>query len=241
MQTFKFPNIRKMFIPDPGYEFFDIDLDSADLRIVTWESDCQQLKQWFAEGKKPYVELMKEYYHRPDMTKHDPKYGAFKSLCHGTNYLGTADGVAPRVGLLVHEVDKLQRWYFGRCPEIKGWQDGIKRQIDTKRFVQNAWGYKIHAFDRVDDAMYREMVAWIPQSTVGILINHGFVNLDKNVPEVQVLLQTHDSLSGQYPCTAADHWKREILKQCTVPVPYPDPLIIPVGLKTSPVSWGDCQ
>jgi hypothetical protein len=34
------PNIRKLFItdeePEP-MEFFDIDLDSADLRIVVWE------------------------------------------------------------------------------------------------------------------------------------------------------------------------------------------------------------
>lgn len=35
------PNIRKMYVPDPGKEVFDLDLDSADLRIVTWESDCK--------------------------------------------------------------------------------------------------------------------------------------------------------------------------------------------------------
>lgn len=240
MQAFKFPNVRKIFVPDHGYEFFDIDLDSADLRIVTWESDCKQMKEWFAAGKKPYVELMKEYYHNPNMTKHDSKYGAFKSLCHGTNYLGSAAGVAPRVGLLVHEVDKLQKWYFQRCPEIQGWQKNIIHNLNTKGYIQNAWGYRIYAFDRLDDTMYREMVAWIPQSTVAILINHGLVNIDKNLKEVNVLLQTHDSLSGQYPCAGADHWKKRILEECTVSVPYSDPLIIPVGLKTSPLSWGDC-
>ena len=26
------PNVRKLFTPDPGYTFFDIDLDSAHLR-----------------------------------------------------------------------------------------------------------------------------------------------------------------------------------------------------------------
>jgi DNA polymerase I-like protein with 3'-5' exonuclease and polymerase domains len=238
--TFSFPNVRKLFVPDHTYEFFDIDLDSADLRIVTWESNCLQMKQWFAEGKKPYVELMKEYYKNPNMTKHDKQYSAFKSLCHGTNYLGSANGVAPRVGLLVHEVDKLQKWYFGRNPEILAWQNKIKAQIDRQHFVRNAWGYRINAFDRIDDNIYREMVAWIPQSTVGILINHGLVNIDRNLKEVQVLLQTHDSLSGQYPCAGADHWQKRILEECTVPVPYADPLIIPVGMKCSAKSWGDC-
>jgi hypothetical protein len=46
-------------------EFFDIDLDSADLRIVVWDADCALMKQWFAEGKKPYVEVAKEYFHDP--------------------------------------------------------------------------------------------------------------------------------------------------------------------------------
>ena len=30
------PNVRKLFVTDEGMEFFDIDLDSADLRIVVW-------------------------------------------------------------------------------------------------------------------------------------------------------------------------------------------------------------
>ena len=95
------PNIRKLFVPDPGYTFFDIDLDSADLRIVVWESDCKEMKQMFAEGLKPYVEVAKEYYRDPTITKSHPAYALFKALCHGTNYLGTAAGLAGRIGLLL--------------------------------------------------------------------------------------------------------------------------------------------
>ena len=52
------PNIRRNFLPDPGKFIFDSDLDSADLRIVTWESDCTEMKAMFREGKKPYVEVV---------------------------------------------------------------------------------------------------------------------------------------------------------------------------------------
>jgi len=240
MKNFSFPNIRSMFVPDPGYEFFDIDLDSADLRIVAWESDCKWLKDCFRAGLKPYVELAKEYYHDPAITKHHKSYPSFKSLCHGTNYLGEASGVAPRVGLLVHEVTRIQKWYFNRCPEIKAWQDHIINQVNTRRNISNAWGYRLNILDRVEQSTYRECVAWIPQSTVGILINHGYVNIDRNLPAVQVLLQVHDSLAGQFPIASAVNYKEEIVKQCSVPVPYSDPLIIPVGIKTSRKSWGEC-
>jgi DNA polymerase I-like protein with 3'-5' exonuclease and polymerase domains len=240
MQQFKYPDIRRMFAPDPEHEFFDVDLDSADLRIVAWESDCKQHKQWLSEGKKVYVELMKEYYKDNTLTKQHKDYTAFKSITHGSHYLGTAAGVAAKVGKLVHEVDRVQKWYFGRCPEIKVWQDRIIKEINTRHYVQNAWGYRFYAFDRIDDSVYREAIAWVPQSSIGILINHGFVNIDKNLPEVKVLLQVHDSLCGEYPIDRAEHWRKRIVEECTVPVPYPEPLYIPVGLKCSPLSWGDC-
>ena len=84
------PNIRELFIPDLGKMIWDIDLDSADLRIVTWESDCQWMKAQFKAGKKPYVEIMKEYYQDDSKSKNSPEYKIFKSLCHGTNYLGVS-------------------------------------------------------------------------------------------------------------------------------------------------------
>lgn len=233
------PNIRRLYIPDPGHTIWDMDLDSADLRIVAWESDCQQVKQWFREGKKPYIELMKEYYKDQSITKHHPSYKLFKSLCHGSNYLGKAKNIAPRIGLLVHETEKLQKWYFDVCPEIPAWQNRLIEQLKRTRTVKNAFGYQRIFMTRIGGNVFNEAVAWIPQSTVGILINHAWDAIDENLPDVSVLCQVHDSLVGQYP-TSRPELKDQILVQSTIPVPYPDPLIIPVGLTTSDKSWGDC-
>jgi len=236
------PNIRKLSIPDPGMTIFDIDLDSADLRIVTWESDCKWMKEHFKAGRKPYVEVMKEYYKNPEMTKnsHPREYAMFKALCHGTNYLGTADGLAPRLGLLVHEVERIQRWYFGLAPEIARWQSDIKKQVAGRRYVENAWGYRNYFFDKIEGTVFNQAVAWIPQSTVGILINHGLVNIDGQMPEAQLLLQVHDSLVGQIPTERKDELLPRIVELCAVPIPFPDPLVIPVGIVSSEKSWGEC-
>src|SRR6185437_5925094 len=45
-----FPNIRSMFIPDPGYIWFDGDLDRADLQVVAWEADDEMLKSALRMG-----------------------------------------------------------------------------------------------------------------------------------------------------------------------------------------------
>lgn len=236
------PNVRKLFIPDPGHTFFDIDLDSADLRIVTWESDCKWMKEQFRLKNKPYVEVMKEYYHNPSMNKnsHPREYGMFKALCHGTNYLGTPDGIAPRIGLLVHETERIQKWYFGLCPEIRQWQEEIKAQVAKRRYVENVFGYRNYFFDKIEGTIFNQAVAWIPQSSVGCLINRAYVNIDNNLPEVEVLLQVHDSLAGQFESFHGDWALRRIVEEATIVLPYQDPLIIPVGIVSSSKSWGDC-
>ena len=237
------PNVRKLFIPDQNHTMFDIDLDSADLRIVTWESGCKWMKEQFAAKRKPYVEVMKEYYHDQSMTKdsHPREYAMFKSLCHGTNYLGTADGIAPRIGLLVHETERIQKWYFGLNPEIKAWQDRIKKQVTKQRYVANAFGYKNFFFDKIEGTIFNQAVAWIPQSTVACLINRAYVNINDNLPEVEVLLQVHDSLMGQFDSLHGDWAVRRIVEESQIVIPYDDPLVIPVGIVTSRESWGDCR
>lgn len=234
------PNVRKLFICDPDKEFFDIDLDSADLRIVVWESDCTEMKAMFAEGLKPYVEVAKEYYRDPTIDKHHPSYKLFKALCHGTNYLGTPSGLASRIGLLAHEVERIQKWYYGKFPQIKSWQDDIIHQVNTRRYIENVFGYRVYIFDRIEGTIYNQAVAWVPQSTVGCLINRGYRNIHNHEPDIEVLLQVHDSLAGQYPTSIRDSAISRILAHCAVPLPYPEPLIIPVGIKTSTISWGDC-
>lgn len=238
----KLPNIRDIFIPDPGYTMFDIDLASADARIVAWESDCKVLKEWLKAGKDIYTEIAKEYYREPDMQKSDPRRSRFKSLCHATHYLGVAKNIAgnSNIGLSVAEVVRIQNWYFELCPEIKAWQKRLHDQVIATQTVRNAFGYEYKWLGRVENDTHNKMVAWIPQSSVGILINHALVAIDETLPEVQLLIQVHDSLVGQFPSAMLDMPDR-IIKASEIAIPYADPLIIPVGIKLSDQSWGACR
>ena len=72
-------------------------------------------------------------------------------------------------------------------------------------------------------------------------INKAWLNFSANIPEVQVLLQVHDSLAGQFPTFMRDTLLPKMAEQSKILIPYADPLIIPTGIKTSTVSWGDCE
>ena len=239
-EQLQLPNVRSLFIPDPGCTFFDIDLASADLRIVVWESDEPEMKAMLREGLDPYTEIAKEFYHDTTITKKDPRRQTFKSFAHGTNYLGTAKGLAERLGLSVHEAEKTQKWYFQRFSKIKKWQDDLKDQVLKRRMVQNVFGYRCYFFDRIEGTIFNQAAAWIPQSTVACLINRAYVAIDRDLPEVDILLQVHDSLAGQFPSHLGDWMIKQIVAKAEIPLPYDDPLIIPVGVKTSTKSWGNC-
>ena len=239
--TLELPNIRKLFLPDPGFEIFDIDLASADLRIVVWESNERELKQMLAAGLDPYTEIAKEFHNDPSISKRDPRRQLFKSFCHGTNYLGSARGLAKRLGLSVQQSERTQAWYFHRFPRIKQWQDDLKAKVTATRTITNAFGYRKYFFDRIDGTVFNRAAAWVPQSTVGLLINRIWDRLRKEEPDIQILLQVHDSLVGCYPIVRQSYYRARIQELSRIEIPYSDILVIPTGIKYSDKSWGDCK
>lgn len=161
-----------------------------------------------------------------------------KVFCHATNYGGKSRTVAAHTGRTIHEIDQAQKRWFQRNPGIKRWHDRTEYQVKRFRFVENRFGYRWYIFDRLDQVL-PEALAWTPQSTVSIVINRIWMNLYENLKEVQVLLQVHDSLAGQFP-DDDQPWAERIEEQARIVVPYDDPLIIPFSVKTSKVSWGEC-
>ncbi len=95
-------------------------------------------------------------------------------------------------------------------------------------------------FDRIDNAL-PQALAWVPQSTVACVINRAWESIATKLPEVEILVQVHDSLVGQFPTSAGPAIIPRILDAAKIVIPYERPLIIPAGIKTSTLSWGDCE
>lgn len=250
------PNLRSMYGPDPGYTFFDLDLDRADLQVVVWEADDAMLKAalrlgadihllnaFVLEGKSPppleeLVESHPRYLDHRSPRKLTREFA--KVFCHGTNYLGKARTMAAHTGKLAHEIDRAQKIWFGAHPGIEKWHTRTIEQVKRHRFIENRFGYRWYIFDRIDDSIMPEAVAWIPQSTVSIVINKIWMRIHKELPSVEVLLQVHDSLAGQFPQSEKETLVPQIIERSRIIIPYEDPLVIPTGIGTSEVSWGDC-
>lgn len=252
---FKMPNIRSIFVPDEGMTFWDLDLDRADLQVVVWEAEDEELKTLLRMGVDlhikngadlegidiPVDELIETH---PNYPEHKRRYKAqrefAKSWIHGTNYGGTARTMAVAAKCSVHQSELMQRRWFSLHPGLKRWHDRTKQQLLSRRYVENKFGYRRYYFDR-PDALLSDALAWVPQSTVACVINRVWVNIFENEPSIEVLLQVHDSICGQFPTlqTAESLNRLHTLSQITIP--YDDPLVIPTGIKLSQISWGDVK
>ena len=241
-QTMSLPNLRRMFIPDPGYMICEADLAGADAQIVAWEAGDEKLKNAFRKGLKIHTVNSKEIYGEkagPDGKKM-PYYLYAKKGVHATNYGASARALAPHINASELQAREFQDFWFAAHPEIKEWHKRTQLELEKTRMVVNAFGFRRVYFGRVQ-GLLPEALAWKPQSCVAHIINRGLINIDKNLPQVQNLLQTHDSLTLQYPKSEHPHIISEIQKQMSIIVPYKDELIIPVTIKISDKSWGDCD
>lgn len=252
---FKAPNVKRLFIPDDGYEIADFDLDRADLQVVVWEAGEEKLKQLLREGVDLHLANAQVLFNLPYTIDdlRDPtlaerikkKYNAHrdfaKAFVHGTNYGGSARTMAAATHTTVVEAEAAQRKWFSTYIGIKDWHDRTLRQLMTERQVVNPFGFRRYYFDRIE-GLLPEALAWVPQSTVAIIIDKGIINVDENLGHLdcQPLLQVHDSGVFQYPKDNRAACLNAIREQMEIVVPYNDPLIIPVGAQVSDKSWGDC-
>jgi DNA polymerase-1 len=234
------PNVRQMFVPDEGYTFFDLDLERADLHVVVWEANDREFKDVLRESPDIHMENAKVLF-GPNATKLHREFA--KVFCHGTNYGGSPRTMAVHVGVTVHEAEKMQTKWFSAHPGIKQWHIRTAREVSNGATIRNKFGYQKHFFDRPSEIL-NEALAWVPQSTVACVINRAWMNIFNHLPFAQqglggVLLQVHDSLAGQFP---TDHSElvEAIRNESLISVPYDDPLKIPVNIKISQLSWGDC-
>lgn len=274
-QNLALPNIRKFFVPDPNYLIVDADLSGADAQVVAWEADDEDLKAAFRAGIKIHLKNARDMFpsETKGMTDDEIKntdhpggiYYTNKQAVHGTNYYGSAKGMAPKLKLTITAMTNFQTKWFTLHPGIPKWHDRTLRHLDGTecwncrepttilgircevcngalgRTVRNKFGYRRLYFERVADPMLREALAWIPQSTVAILTERGLLLLEDTYPFIQMLLQVHDSLVFQIPLSEESTLPEIRATLNSIVVPYADPLYIPWGLKWSDTSWGDCE
>lgn len=218
--------MRRIFCADDGWRLISTDLEQAESRLV---AGCV----WMATGIREYLDacLSGDLHTRvcmmawPELPWYgdDPNHPAnratanrrypnlggltyrdvAKRIGHGSNYFGSAYGIAEAVGIPSYIVEEFQARYFIAFPSIRLWHAWVREQLLTFQYLDTPLLRRCIFFDRpTEPKTLREAIAFVPQSTVAELLNLILYRVweramlpadDPQHLPIQLLLQNHDA------------------------------------------------
>lgn len=244
------PTMRRMFCADDGWRMVSTDLEQAESRLVAalvWQSTGDRTYwdaclsgdlhttvarmtwpelDWTDDAKHNRAVANRAYPGLPRFSYRDVS----KRLGHGSNYAGTAYGIALAVGVPVQIVTDFQGRYFTAFPALREWHRWTRDQLLNHQFLDTPLGRRRWFFGRPnEDSTLREAIAYVPQSTIGELLNLALYNTwkrsilppsDPNHLPIQLLLQNHDAFAFQTPeATPLPELLSEIKRELEIPIP----------------------
>ena len=139
-------------------------------------------------------------------------YYLAKQTCHSANYGITASPFRMNIleksgGKIVISQDDAEHFlmvYHSLFPEIRDWHRRLKSQLEMTRMMYNLHGHPFtvtsHEFE---ESKWKELFAWIPQSSIGMITNIAFAKLQEYTEEQlkkwDNLINCHDSILSQCP------------------------------------------
>jgi uracil-DNA glycosylase family 4 len=247
---------RTMYKAPKGYEFIQADYIQAEAVVVAYIINDNKLIALFEQAYGKDREYRKENFldvhlhTASDMfqiplvvvTKPQRKIG--KTLRHANNYSAGPAVTAHRLGCSLPEAKKLNQIYHNICPQLSIWHTTIRNKLAKDMTLTNLIGRSHRFLDRWGDTLFRSAYSYIPQSTVGDLLNKSLVTFYKNYGKERIIaLQLHDAIYILSPL--GQHNREEsigMLRECmTYPLEYQGvEFIIDVDFAAGP-SWGELE
>lgn len=227
------PEIRRMFVADPGHRFVMWDLEQAEARVVAYLAKDEQTIEWMVEGLDlhrvvasllfgiPYEEMLR----RPKGCRE--RYLA-KVCNHALAYMmgpGQLKNTINReyvdtgIGVTAKEAVTLRARYLQVRSALPAWWEDVRRQIEGRHELHNLLGRKGRFIGRSYD-VWKSAVGYVPQSTVGDMTNLAVRRLWEAGRDrgLVVLAHMHDGALVQVPEDETE-WALQAAKEAaTIPL-----------------------
>ena len=196
---------RKMYTAPEGYEYICGDYVQAEAVVVAYLINDMKAKNLFVNRRNaPYDEKHKFDIHKltasmmfglyvDAITKDQRKIG--KTIRHAGNYDSGIAAISATLGCSAKDAKMLKELYHRTTPQLRLWYQRLQQKLQQDRTLVNLFG-RVHKFlGRLGDDMYRSSYSFIPQSTVGDLMNRSIVRMyEKYGHDLWMVLQLHDGV-----------------------------------------------
>lgn len=261
--------LRRIFVADPGMLLVNIDIEQGDSRnfgALMWNTFLRSRGPEFAGSYldacdsgdlHTYVSKMVwpnlGWFDDPvldkqlaDSTKFYREFtlrDTSKRLGHGTNFRGTAAHMARELRIEQSLIDVFQYKYFTAFPCIPAYHKWVPEQLKEFGFLKTLFGRRRFFYGRHnDDRVINKAVAYAPQGSTAEEIDSGILFIWRKYPNVQLLLQVHDSILLQLPIHLASTLIPQLLEDMKTPILLEGgrPFCVPFEAKTG-FNWGDVE
>jgi hypothetical protein len=132
---------------------------------------------------------------------------AGKKSNHSFNYGLSPQGFAIQYDMELKYAKQCYSLYHNAYPGLTLWHQHIRNKLGKDRTLENLFGRKRRFLNRWNDDLFKAAYSYIPQSTVGQLLNYGIVETYyqqdlagfEHLRKWDLLNQVHDSMVFQYP------------------------------------------
>jgi DNA polymerase I len=199
---------RKMYRAEPGWKIVQADYSQAEAVVVAHLTGNQKMIKMFydsfglsKEEKKPYdIHILKavELYKVPwdEVTSEQRKVG--KTIRHARNYDAGPTVLANKLGCNLARAKSLIALDKQVDPLLDLWHVRVQEDLKRNRTLVNLLGRKHRFLDRWGDSLFRSAYSYVPQSTVGDLLNTALIKIYNAMPllhfDLRILLQLHDAV-----------------------------------------------
>jgi DNA polymerase-1 len=244
---------RKMFTAPEGKIILQADYCQAEAVVVAYLTGDTRLKKMFNDAYGQPKEFCKE--HNLDVHKHTAavmfrkdvslitpdERGIGKTLRHAVSYSGGPAVLAARLDIPLRDAKQLLQTYHNANPHLQIWQLKIQEELRKTRTLTNLFGRRHYFLARWGDELFRSAYSFMPQSTVGDLLNKALVKLYYNHPEIDIILQLHDAVYCLVPENEVKKYALLLKDTMAIPIHYKEEEFVIDTDFSIGKSWGDME
>jgi len=235
--------LRKAFLPRPGWQLISADYSQIELRLLAHFSGDPTLRRAFAEGLDVHAAVAAEIFHVSMDQVSKQQRAMAKTVNFGVIYGMSAAGLSNRLSIPREQAQAFIDAYFQRYPRVLEYQKRVLEQAHTTGTVTTLLGRKRHFHpDAIrPDSDYRqrspaerEAINMPIQGTAADLLKTAMVAVYRQLQErgwqAKLLLTVHDELVLEAPPQEVPEVVEMVRHQMSTALPLDVPLQVDVAV-----------
>lgn len=216
--------IRSMYVAPKGYVLVQADYVGAEAHLVAHLIQDHKMIQAFDNNLDIHKLTSAIMFNTPyeEVTKDQRTVG--KSIRHATNYSAGPGVLSRKLKISLKEAKELLERFMSVTPQLHIWHEKLRNELQQSRTLITPLGRSRVFMDRWGDQLFRSAYAFIPQSTIGDLLNISMVHFYqkwKSIPHMGLAMQLHDAIYIWCKESEAAYWGQQLYNSMHRPIPLP--------------------